>query len=156
MLKKDGVNLIFFIILTVLFSIFSCSGPAVKSATGILLQTDREFSDMSEREGMFKAFLEYIAGDGVILRDNSYPSEGREALAAYYEGKSDTAFILTWEPAFEMLAESGELGYTYGTWTNRVKESGEITRGTYTTFWKKQADGNWKFILDTGTQGLPE
>ena len=34
-------------------------------------------------------------------------------------------------------------------------EGEEVTReGTYVTIWKKDADGNWKFVLDTGNQGL--
>jgi ketosteroid isomerase-like protein len=30
-----------------------------------------------------------------------------------------------------------------------------VTReGTYVTIWKKGQNGNWKFVLDTGNQGL--
>jgi ketosteroid isomerase-like protein len=110
---------------------------------------------MSEREGMFRAFLSYIADDGVILRDNSYPDKGKSSLQARFEGRSDTSFILTWEPLFELIAESGELGYTYGIHKNLDKNTGEVTSGTYVTIWHKQPDGSWKFILDSGTQGLP-
>ena len=125
-------------------------------ATGILLQTDREFSAMSVREGMFKAFLYYIADDGVILRDNSFPAKGKENLSTRFSGKTDTTFILSWEPLFEKISESGDLGYTYGLHTNTDKITGEIAKGTYITIWQKQQDGSWKFVLDTGTQGLPE
>ena len=125
-------------------------------ATGILLQTDREFSAMSVREGMFKAFLFYIADDGVILRDNSFPAKGKENLSTRFSGKTDTTFILSWEPLFEKISESGDLGYTYGLHTNTDKITGEIAKGTYITIWQKQQDGSWKFVLDTGTQGLPE
>jgi len=31
-----------------------------------------------------------------------------------------------------------------------------VEKGTYITIWQKQANGNWKFVLDTGTQGLPD
>jgi ketosteroid isomerase-like protein len=120
------------------------------------LQTDREFSAMSEKEGMFQAFLYNVAEDGVILRDNSYPTKGRNSLIEYYKGKRDTAFILTWEPMFERISKSGDLGYTYGIYTSTVKATGNMTKGTYVSIWQKQADGSWKFILDTGTQGLPE
>ena len=50
--------------------------------------------------------------------------------------------------------QSGDIGYTYGIHTNTEKATGKITKGTYITIWQKQSDGKWKFVLDTGTQGL--
>jgi ketosteroid isomerase-like protein len=155
MKKKNGVNIMLFVFITIFISTLSCTKRTKNPTSGILLKTDREFSAMSAKEGMFNAFLFYIAEDGVILRNNSYPAKGREILKQWYSGKSDTSFILTWEPLFEKLSESGEIGYTYGTHTTTDKLSGKITRGTYVTIWQKQNDGNWRFVLDTGTKGLP-
>jgi ketosteroid isomerase-like protein len=111
---------------------------------------------MSVKEGMFKAFLAYVAEDGVVLRDNSFPDIGKAAMEKRFSGKYDTAFILSWEPLFEKISESGDLGYTYGLHSNTDKKTGEVTRGTYITVWQKQSDGSWKYVLDSGTQGLPE
>lgn len=107
MKKKNGVNLMFFVIITILFLNFSCSESGTKRNEGILLKADRDFSELSVTRGMFTAFLSYIADDGVILRDNAFPSEGKETLREYYKGKSDTSFILSWEPLYEQIAESG-------------------------------------------------
>jgi len=145
-----------FVFIINLFFILSCSNAAKSSASGVLLQTDRDFSTMSEKEGMFKAFLFYIAEDAVILRDNSLPAKGRANLQDRFAGKTDTTFVLTWEPLYEKISESGELGYTYGLHTNTDKITGEVTKGTYVTMWLKQPDGSWKFVLDTGTEGLSE
>ncbi len=89
------------------------------------------------------------------MRDNFYPDKGRIALTERYKGKSDTSFILSWEPIYAKISGSGDLGYTYGTYTSTVRATGEISKGTYVTVWEKQADGTWKFVLDTGTEGLP-
>jgi ketosteroid isomerase-like protein len=156
MKKKNGFNIMLFVIISNLIFILSCSDSVKNTPPGSLLRTDRDFSEMSLKEGMFKAFLFYIADDGVILRDNSYPSKGKEALRKRFEGRSDTSFILSWEPLYENISESGELGYTYGIHSNLDKASGSITKGTYITVWKKQTDGSWKFVLDTGTHGLPD
>jgi ketosteroid isomerase-like protein len=155
MKKKNGINIMLFVIIINLFFILSCSKINKNSSVGILLQTDRDFSKMSEQEGMIKAFLFYIADDGVILRNNSYPEKGKEALQERFAGKSDTTFILSWEPLFEKISETGDLGYTYGIHTSTDKLTGDISKGTYVTVWQKQKDGKWKFVLDTGTQGLP-
>ena len=156
MKKKNGVNIMLFVFIINLILNLSCSETPKKSVTGILLQTDRDFSAMSVKEGMFKAFLFYIAEDGVMLSDSSSPAKGKELLEKRFVGKTDTTFILSWEPLYEKISESGELGYTYGLHTNTDKTTGEITRGTYVTIWLKQANGSWKFVLDTGTQGLPK
>jgi ketosteroid isomerase-like protein len=29
-----------------------------------------------------------------------------------------------------------------------------VLRGTYVSVWKKQKDGKWKFMLDTGNEGI--
>jgi ketosteroid isomerase-like protein len=156
MKKKNGVNIMLFVFIIIFITILSCAKNTQHLSAGILLQTDRDFSSMSVKEGMFKAFLFYMADDGVILRNNSFPDKGKESLKQRFSGKSDTSFILSWEPLFEKISDSGDLGYTYGIHTNTDKGSGEVSRGTYITIWQKQADGNWKFVLDTGTQGLPD
>jgi len=153
--KKNGFNIMFFVFITIQILNLSCSTKNENHLKGDLLSADKAFSDMSVQEGMFNAFLAYIDDDGVILRDNSNPSVGKETLKKYYSGKSDTSFTLSWEPLFEKIAESGDLGYTYGIWTNTLKASGEVSKGTYATVWEKQADGAWKFVLDLGTEGLP-
>jgi len=84
------------------------------------------------------------------------PSQGKEALRKRFAGKSDSSFVLSWDPLFEKISESGELGYTYGIHTTLVKATGQISKGTYITIWQMQPDGNWKFVLDTGTEGLPD
>jgi ketosteroid isomerase-like protein len=156
MIKKSGVNIMLFVLIIILIANFSCVKQTKISTAGILIQTDRDFSAMSVKEGMFKAFIYYVADSGVFLRNNSYPELGKEKLRQRFSGKSDTSFILSWEPVFEKISESGDLGYTYGIHTNTEKATGAVSKGTYVTIWQKQSNGNWKFVLDTGTQGLPE
>jgi ketosteroid isomerase-like protein len=156
MKKKNGFNIMLFVFIINLIFILSCSSNTKVQTPGTLLKADRDFSAMSVKEGMFRAFLFYIADDGVILRNNSYPSKGKETLKERYAGKSDTSIVLSWDPLYEKIASSGELGYTYGIHTTLDKSTGEVTKGTYITIWLKQADGSWKFVLDTGTQGLSD
>jgi len=155
MIKKNGFNIRLFVIIIVFLTILSCANNSSGHNEGILLQADRDFSAMSVSGGMFKAFLEYIADDGVMLRDGEYPAKGKEALRKRFEGRSDSAFVLRWEPLYEKISGSGDLGFTYGIHTTTVRATGEVTSGSYVTIWHKQPDGSWKFVLDTGTDGLP-
>lgn len=140
---------VYFIPLILIF-IFGCNTkkPDVKA----LFDADREFSEMSTKKGYPAAFVEFAHADAVILRPNSMPVKGRNAISALYE-KADTAGVhFTWEPLAGDIAASGDLGFTYGTYTFRNDSLTE--RGTYASVWKKDENGNWKYILDVGNEGI--
>ncbi len=117
-----------------------------------LFEADRKFSAMSVEKGYPAAFIEFAHPDAVILRPNSMPVKGRNAISTLYE-KADTAGVhFTWEPLAGDIAASGDLGFTYGTYTF-IKDT--VTgRGTYVSVWKKDGNGNWKYILDAGNEGI--
>jgi len=123
-----------------------------------LKQVDTDFSNLSIEKGMNHAFLSYADENAVLLKPNSHPIEGFEKLRERYS-KPDTSFTLIWKPLYADIAVSLELGYTYGTWELKTKdEKGTPVSyyGTYVTIWKKDKNGNWKFVLDTGNSGLEQ
>jgi len=82
MIVKNGFNIMLFVIIMISSGIFSCQKGGISHNSDVLLQTDRDFSALSEKEGMFKAFLAFIADDGVILRDNAFPAKGKSRQTA--------------------------------------------------------------------------
>jgi len=118
-----------------------------------LMEVDRAFSQMSEEKGMKNAFIEYIDSNGVLLRPNQMPIIGANAIDYLIE-QSDTGFTLTWEPNGADIAQSGELGYTYGIYALKLNSRDTAIYGTYTSIWKKEKNGKWKFVLDTGNEGV--
>lgn len=118
-------------------------------------ETDRFYSALSAEKGMNAAFLSMFDSAGVMLTDNKLPVEGYAAISDLLSQRNDSTFILTWEPLFEKVAASGELGYTYGTYKITDRVSKKTTGvGTYLTIWLKNENGEWKAILDTGNEGL--
>jgi ketosteroid isomerase-like protein len=136
-------------------SILSCKTATDRDAGAMQVKvidnTDRAFSEMSKNKGMKAAFLYYIDSTGVLLRPGNYPIVGKDARQ-YLQNSNDSSFTLTWEPSYAEVSASGDLGFTYGIYTLNTKDT--LIRGTYVSIWKKQADGNWKFVLDTGNPGL--
>ena len=129
----------------------------IKQAKTELLETDRRFSKRSAEVGNIQAFLEYAADDAVLLKPDHYPIVGRTALKQYYSNLSDDNYVLRWEPTYSNVASSLDLGYTFGIYQLEVtkgEEKGRLYEGTYCTIWEKNAKGNWRFILDTGNDGL--
>jgi ketosteroid isomerase-like protein len=85
-----------------------------------------------------------------LLKADQNPIVGA-AAKQFYQNQPDIAG-LTWRPNAAFIARPGELGYTYDIWTLASKDT--TLQGTYVTIWRKQHDGSWKFVLDTGQNGL--
>lgn len=115
-----------------------------------IMNADMAFSDMSRQVGMKKAFLQYIDNEGTLLRPGRPPIVGADAID-YLSMLSDTAYTLSWKPAHAEIAKSGDLGYTYGTYL-LILEDTTLT-GTYVNIWKKENDGEWKFVLNSNNPG---
>jgi len=115
------------------------------------MKNERDFSALSKAKGMKFAFLQYIDSNAALLRPNTYPIVGLKAIKNI-QGVNDSSFVLTWEPLDADIALSGDLGYAYGIYTEKTKDT--TIQGSYTTVWKKQKDGSWKFVIDIGNEGL--
>ncbi|MEW6412879.1 MAG: nuclear transport factor 2 family protein [Candidatus Zixiibacteriota bacterium] len=124
--------------------------------TQSLMQTDRDFSAVSESLGMYAAFEQYMADSATVLTDGSHPLTGHDEIMKMHS-PTDSA-RLTWEPIFARIAESADLGYTIGHYDYSTMDSAgnDINmEGYYVTIWERQPDGSWKYVFDTGTQGVP-
>jgi len=129
------------------------TGETAAQAKLELMDADRDFSRMSEQKGMKEAFLEYIDSNGVLLRPNQPPIVGADAVDFLIQ-QNDTTYILKWEPKDGAVAKSGELGYTYGIYALMPTSKDTIIYGTYVSIWKKEKSGRWKYVLDSGNEGI--
>ncbi len=108
---------------------------------------------MCREVGMKKAFLQYIDDEGTLLRPNHLPIVGAEAIN-YISFLSDTSYTLSWKPVHAEIASSEDLGYTYGTFKLQLPDT--TLTGTYVNIWKKEKDGEWKFVLNSDNPGTEE
>ncbi len=116
-----------------------------------ILNTDKAFSDMSRQVGMKKAFIQYISKEGALIRPGHLPIIGADAID-FLSQLNDTAYTISWVPSHGDIAASGDLGYTYGIYTLATEDT--TLKGTYVNVWKKQPDGDWKFVIDIGNEGV--
>lgn len=143
------------------FALFSCKDKAGQGSEDAvddklkMMDADRAFSRLSEAKGMKNAFLDYIDSNGVLLRPNHLPLLGADAID-YLIQQNDSAYTLKWEPKNGAVAASGDLGYTYGLYVLKPTAKDTLIYGNYVSIWKKQKDGSWKFVLDTGNEGIGE
>ena len=124
--------------------------PKIKS-TQEIIQADEAFSELSKKEGMKRAFIEYIDNEGILLRGGHLPIIGANAID-FLSQVNDSSYTLTWSPSGAGIAASDDFAYTYGIYKLELKDT--VLRGTYVSIWKKQKDGKWKFVLDSGNEGI--
>ena len=115
-----------------------------------MVATERAFSRMSEEKGTREAFAAFIADDGILFRPRAV--KGKEWMREHPVPPSTTRPLLTWQPIYAFISRSGDLGYTTGPWQykNDIKDAKPSAFGNFMTIWKKQPDGNWRFVLDLG------
>jgi len=96
---------------------------------------------------------------GSILVPNTPILTGKDAIAKFIaNGVALQDYKLAWRPDKAGVADSGELGYTSGTYEMSFREaSGKAVsdKGKYLMVWKKQADGEWKVLFDISNSDLP-
>ena len=138
--------------LVLVFFIHSCrdSHEDFKKWEAEIVEVEKAFSEMAQREGLAKAFAFYAASDGVIKRKNQI-IKGKEAIKSFYDQDIKPGESLVWTPTFVDVSASGDLAYTYGNFTFSYPDTlGAIrsNHGIFHTVWKRQEDGHWRFVWD--------
>jgi ketosteroid isomerase-like protein len=125
--------------------------PTARPGKALLYDLEARFAkDVLARGGA--GFAEWFAEDGVALGNGAAPSVGRVAIAksANWDPK---AYQLIWSPTDAVMGPSGDMGYTWGHFEGHSKDASgnSVTNtGRYITIWRRQADGQWKVVLDAG------
>ena len=145
-----GSVFLIFISMVILYSCDVKKESPKPASTHEIINADLEFSDMCRQIGMKKAFLQYINDEGALLRPDHLPIVGAEAIK-YISSLSDTSYTLSWKPSHAEIASSGDLGYTYGIFQLKLEDT--TLTGTYVNIWKKEKDGEWKFVVNSDNPG---
>lgn len=116
-----------------------------------LIQTDRDFCQMSLKKGMKVAFVYYADSNVIKVNTKEYPIRGILDLKSSFTEEPDGPSALSWEPLKAEVSKDGDMGYTFGGWKWPEKEPKDTTYyGYYISIWKKQKDGSWKYVFDGG------
>lgn len=144
------IGLLFFLILMI-----ACESKVdITKEKAALFETDRLFAKMSLEKGAAEAFRMYLAEDAMQLSTGANPVFGRDSI---YQGMLEMpeGAILDWEPQDGEVAQSGEMGWTWGNYVFTWKdEQGEEAKsyGKYLNIWEKQEDGQWRVLIDMGNK----
>lgn len=124
-----------------------------KATTDTLKQLEAEFMKAAADNGS-AGYMSYYAEDSVELPNGGPIIQGKINIAKGMGFLDDKRLI--WMSVSADISASGDLGYTFGNYQFRSKDKDGkpiVEYGKYTSIWKRQKDGSWKVVLDTGNSG---
>ena len=104
------------------------------------VDAERAFAADAQKLGQWAAFRKYAADDAVMF------VPGQVNAQAWLKDKKDPPVSVFWWPGRSYVSCDGTIAVNTGPW---VREWGKAV-GYFTTVWKKQPDGSWKWLLDHG------
>lgn len=116
-----------------------------------IIQAERDFAKMVKEQGMQAGFTFFSDSNAVMRRADESLIMGKSEIEKHFGNPRYKDAILEWEADFVDVAQSGDLGYTYGHYNFEAKDStGNPIKatGTFHTVWKRQPDGSWKYVWD--------
>jgi ketosteroid isomerase-like protein len=140
------------LIIPIILLYIGCSHPINKEEIkNEIFLTEKAFEKMTSEKGIAEAFYHFADENAVIKRENDTLISGKENIRIYYEKKGFKDATVNWTPDFIDVSKSGDLGYTYGKYSWKIKDNdGDIieNKGVFHTVWKRQKDNSWKYVWD--------
>jgi len=137
------MKIIFILVMT-----FCAASVLAQNKTDLekVVETEKTFARFSDEKGMKAAFIEFLADDGIMFAPNVV--NGKD----YFRARPESPATLSWYPVFADVSSNGLLGYTTGRGEFRPKGKTDTTvyYSDFATVWRRQADGNYKAILEIG------
>lgn len=133
-------------ILTAIITLLALVATAQKG-TEQLIKAEKDFAAYSIAHSTKEAFLQVIDSNSIMF-DNGKPVKALE----YWSKREKNSGVLNWHPQYIEISGSGNFGYTTGPWTFQPSSSDSVmASGQYATVWYVNNKGQWKFIVDYGT-----
>jgi len=144
-----------FIVVACSMILLSCStgekSNVSNNAREEVAQTEKHFAEMAIQKGIAEAFAFFADSNAVIKRGKDSLIKGKEAIRNFYATDFYKSASVQWSPDFIDISNDGTLAYTFGKYSWQSKDStGTIneSKGIFHTVWKKQKDGEWKYVWD--------
>jgi len=144
---------------TVACNTASAPAPDTRAADeAAVRKTDADWVKAAQTKKV-EDWVAFYTEDAVALPPNEKTAVGKDAIRKPVADMLGLpGLTISWEPTKVEVAKSGDLAYLYGTYQmTATGPNGKPMNdnGKMVEIWKKQADGNWKCIVDTWSSDLP-
>ena len=104
------------------------------------IDAERAFAAEAQKLGQWAAFRKHAADDAIMF----VPQPGK--AQDWLKDKPDPPVAVFWWPGRSYVSCDGGTAVNTGPW---IRQWGKSV-GYFTTVWKRQPDGSWKWLLDHG------
>jgi hypothetical protein len=104
------------------------------------IDAERAFAADAQKLGQWTAFRKYAADDAVMFVPQA------DNARKFLKDKADPSVAVFWWPGRSYVSCDGKSAINTGPW---VRQWGKSV-GYFTTVWRQQPDGSWKWLLDHG------
>ena len=112
-----------------------------------LMNVERKLSGDTAAGNVAQNFSRYLMDESRMHRDGLMPVLSKRAILAFINEQQLKK--VTFEPIGAGVADSGDLGYTYGKYELQKKDpSAGIEKGYVVRVWKRNSHGDWKIVAD--------
>jgi ketosteroid isomerase-like protein len=118
----------------------------ISQLTRELEADDLKFSDLAARQGTAPAYLSYLNERARVYRPQQFPLTTRQSIQTFFSNQQ--TLRATWKPLKAEVAQSGDLGFTYGDYETHGVNGSLIEQGSYMRLWRRQSQHVWKVVLD--------
>lgn len=132
--------------------------PNYAAEAAAIMRADADFAkSVADRDKT--RFLTFIADVTTFNGGTAGEIHGRDAVMKEWNDFFDPAGpALSWAPTKAEVLGGGDLGYSTGSSLVKGKNASGVAverRGQYLTVWRKQPDGAWRVVFDTGSNLVP-
>jgi len=137
-------------------AVVRAQAPSVAHAAdaAAIMQADTAFAAAVAAHDRAR-FLSFIADVTTFSGGTANEIHGRDAVMKDWSNFFDPdGPTLSWAPTSAAVVGAGDLGYSTGRSVLKGKDAkGALVerRGEYLTVWRKQTDGAWRVVFDTGS-----
>lgn len=129
-------------------------GQFLSPAQAALVAAERAFAKLGAERGVRESFLTWFADEAIAFYPQ--PMRAKDKLSKDPVEPLPLSYRLNWAPVYGDIARAGDLGYNLG--PIRVDdlspEKKPPQHAVFFSVWKKQANGEWRVVLDLGV-GVP-
>ena len=109
------------------------------AASGSVIDAERAFAADAARDGQWTAFRRWAAPDAMMFVPQ--PVKAQDWL----KDRQDPPKSVEWWPTASYRSCDGRTAVNTGGW-----QAADGSVGYFTTAWQQQADGSWKWLMDSG------
>jgi ketosteroid isomerase-like protein len=111
-----------------------------------LINAELSFSRLAKEKNTREAFLTFLSDSAITF--GAVPRIGKK----FWHDQTPNESWLYWCPVYSDIAASGDFGFNTGPWEFHQTRTDEkaIAFGQFVTVWQRQADGEWRALIDIG------